>query len=70
MGRIKTGVIKRAAKELLDQEKFSSNFDKNKEIVKKHVSNKKSRNQIAGYITKISKSNAKQELRINDKEEK
>lgn len=56
MGRIKSKLVKRTTKTLLKEEnKFSSNFNKNKEMVKGQISSKKIRNQIAGYLARFKK---------------
>jgi len=59
MGRIKLQLIKRTTNKLMKEhrEDFKENFDENKKIVEKHttVSNKRLRNKIAGYVTKLKK---------------
>jgi len=59
MGRIKTALIKRASKKLysLYKEKFEPTFDGNKVLVKGYLpeANKKLRNIVAGYITRMVK---------------
>ncbi|OIO41464.1 30S ribosomal protein S17e [Candidatus Pacearchaeota archaeon CG_4_9_14_3_um_filter_31_7] len=55
MGRIKTTLVKRNAEKVLEayRENLSGDFEKNKGIVKRVIStDKKKRNQIAGYIAK------------------
>ena len=56
MGRIKITAIKNLADELIGQfgDKFSTDFEKNKETVNevKEVKSKKTRNILAGYITR------------------
>jgi small subunit ribosomal protein S17e len=62
MGRIRTTLIKRVAKKLLQEhgEEFGTDFNKNKEIVDRYLKvSKKMRNVIAGYIVKLKKSNTK-----------
>lgn len=60
MGRIKTSFIKHTALELFEKhsEKFSTDFEKNKEVVKGliDIKSKKIRNMIAGFITSFKKS--------------
>ncbi len=60
MGRIKTQLIKRLTFQLMRKHKdeFKQAFDENKVIVAKHLSsdNKKLRNIIAGYVTRLMKS--------------
>ena len=59
MGRIKTVLIKRKTRELLKMhgDKFTPDFEKNKEVVSKMIStqSKKLRNIIAGYVTRLVK---------------
>ncbi len=61
MGRIKTQLIKRVTFDLLEEhrDEFSASFDENKQKVAEltDVSSKKIRNVIAGYITRLVKSN-------------
>lgn len=57
MGRIKSKLIKRTSLSLLSQSnRFTDKFDENKEILKNWLPSKKTRNQIAGYITRAKKS--------------
>lgn len=57
MGRIKTSFVKSIGKELFEkhEDKFSTDFSKNKEMVEKliNIKSKKLRNVIAGYITRL-----------------
>ncbi|HLC95994.1 MAG TPA: 30S ribosomal protein S17e [Candidatus Nanoarchaeia archaeon] len=57
MGRIKTALTKRLTHELMEKYggEFTSEFNKNKEVVNKlvSVSSKKLRNIIAGYATRL-----------------
>ena len=59
MGRIKTVLVKRVTHELMELhgDKFTDDFEKNKEIVDKLIEapSKKLRNVIAGYVTKLVK---------------
>jgi len=59
MGRIKTSFVKTIAKDLFEKhsDKFTIDFLKNKEIMKKLIDmkSKKLRNVVAGYITKLKK---------------
>jgi small subunit ribosomal protein S17e len=59
MGRVRTMLIKKIAMRIFEEnkEKFSDDFEKNKEILKEilKVKSKKIRNKVAGYITKIVK---------------
>ncbi|MFC1728110.1 30S ribosomal protein S17e [Nanoarchaeota archaeon] len=60
MGRIKTSLIKRVTKELVDKhrEELKGTFDENKNLVAQFtdVTSKKLRNVIAGYVTRLIKS--------------
>ncbi len=57
MGRIKSKLVKRTANNLLKQEnKFNSNFEDNKKLLKGLKTSKKIRNQVSGFITRQKKS--------------
>jgi len=61
MGRIKSALIKRTAKNLMKEENsFSNNFENNKKLLADTMPSKRLRNKIAGYITRLEK-NKKQE---------
>lgn len=57
MGRVRQTYIKRLAKDLVtaDSERFSDNFDENKEELKEmeEFNSKKLRNRVAGYIVRV-----------------
>lgn len=59
MGRVRQTYIKRLAKDLVaaDSERFSGDFDENKEELKKmeEFNSKKLRNRVAGYIVRVVK---------------
>ncbi len=56
MGRIKSKLIKRTGRSLLNEEnKFTDSFDHNKKVLNGLMPGKKIRNQIAGYITRKKK---------------
>ena len=59
MGRIKLQLIKRTTKKLMKDHRseFKEDFDENKKIIEKYtdVSNKKLRNAMSGYATKLIK---------------
>lgn len=56
MGRIKSKLVKKTAKNLLNIEnKFTKSFNENKKILFGLIPNKKTRNQIAGYIARLKK---------------
>jgi len=57
MGRIKTKLIKRNVKELIQiyPNKFSTDFNDNKKVVTEttELNSKKLRNVMAGYVTRL-----------------
>ena len=57
MGKIKSKQVKRSAKELIKKGiEFSKNFEDNKKILgNTTMPSKKIRNQMAGYLSKLSK---------------
>ncbi|MGC9209761.1 MAG: 30S ribosomal protein S17e [Acidilobus sp.] len=59
MGKVRTTLVKRTARELLSKYPglFNESFEHNKEVVSKLTiwSSKKLRNQVAGYITSLVK---------------
>lgn len=57
MGRIKSLLVKRTAEKLLgeEDEKFSDSFKNNKRILGDTMPGKRTRNVIAGYITRLKK---------------
>lgn len=56
MGKIKSKLIKRSARDLVEKGiEFSEDFKKNKEILGNTMPSKKIRNQIAGYLSKLNK---------------
>ncbi len=59
MGKVRTTLVKRTARTLLEQfpNEVSTDFNINKELVKKYVyvKSKKLRNRIAGYLTRLAR---------------
>ncbi len=57
MGRIKSTLIKRTSRQLLEQsdESFGKTFEENKKALGRTLSSKKMRNKIAGYVARIKK---------------
>jgi len=57
MGRIKTTLVKRTAKGLLERtpDSFSPNFEQNKKSLGNTMPSKPIRNKIAGYIARLKK---------------
>ncbi len=65
MGRIKSIMVKRAARQLLERENsFSSDFTRNKRLLNDTMPSKPIRNRIAGYMARLLKTNS---LKINTK---
>ena len=60
MGRIKSTLIKRTSKQLIENsnESFGKTFEENKKTLGTILPSKKMRNKIAGYIARI-KTNTK-----------
>ena len=57
MGRIKSTLIKRTSKQLIEKsdESFGKTFEENKKAIGSTLSSKKMRNKIAGYIARLKK---------------
>ena len=57
MGRVRQTYVKRLARDLVnaDEEKFSEDFDENKEELKEteEFNSKRLRNRVAGYIVRV-----------------
>ncbi|MEM2082955.1 MAG: 30S ribosomal protein S17e [Nitrososphaerota archaeon] len=66
MGRVKTGRVKRLAKEIFEKysKEINENFEKNKALVKQVLEGEKSKkiiNLIAGYLTILAKQKSETE---------
>lgn len=61
MGRIKTKLAKRTSRELIEKapECFDKEFSSNKKSLGKSMPSKRLRNIIAGYITRLKKTEKK-----------
>ena len=57
MGRIKSALVKRTSRKLIDNssDSFDKTFEKNKKSLGSYLPSKKIRNKIAGYIARIKK---------------
>jgi small subunit ribosomal protein S17e len=57
MGRIKSTMVKKAAKQLIVKENitFSEDFERNKKILSNLLPSKPIRNKVAGYISRLIK---------------
>ena len=61
MGRIKTTLVKRTSRQLIEQtpDSFNKEFDQNKKALGSILPSKKMRNKIAGYVARIKKNTKK-----------
>ena len=57
MGRIKSKLIKRTSRQLLekDDDSFGKTFEENKKTLGSILPSKKTRNKIAGYVSRMKK---------------
>ena len=55
MGRIKSTMIKRASRKLIQEYSFKDSFNENKKLLAGTMPSKKVQNKVAGYITKLLK---------------
>ena len=56
MGKIKSKAIKKTGNKLIKEKiGFSKNFEENKIILGKNMPNKKIRNQMAGFLSRLKK---------------
>jgi ribosomal protein S17E len=56
MGKIKSKLVKRTAKELIKKGiQFNKSFEENKKILGKTMPSKKIRNQMAGFLARLEK---------------
>lgn len=57
MGRIKSAMVKKAAKQLVGKENmtFNEDFENNKKILKGLLPSKPIQNKVAGYISRLMK---------------
>ncbi|MBM3234152.1 30S ribosomal protein S17e [Candidatus Pacearchaeota archaeon] len=69
MGRIKSALVKRTAKKLVEESIFTPGFEDDKKILGSLMPSKRIRNKIAGYLARLKKmqENEKEESMINAK---
>jgi small subunit ribosomal protein S17e len=62
MGRVKSALIKRTTRKLIElsPETYTSKFEDNKRMLAGTMPSKRIRNIVAGYLTRIKKSQSKQ----------
>jgi len=66
MGKIKTKLIKKTSKNLIEKGiEFGEDFEKNKKILGDTMPSKKIRNQIAGYLARLKKQEALKAKELN-----
>lgn len=61
MGRIKSLMVKKAARQLLNESVFNTEFENNKKFLRNTMPSKPIKNKIAGYITRLAKMRAKKQ---------
>ena len=57
MGRIKSQMVKRTARQVLTEGVFTEDFNKNKLVLKDTMPSKPIRNKVAGYLARLTKIN-------------
>ena len=68
MGKIKSRLIKRTAKTLVEKGiEFTEDFEKNKKILGREMPSKKLRNQIAGYASRLKRQEKANALKVPEK---
>lgn len=56
MGRVKTTLVKRTARDLLKEENvFTQDFNRNKKVLGNTLPSKRIRNMVVGYIARLKK---------------
>jgi len=65
MGRIKSTLVKRTARILLNEEnKFNEDFEKNKILLGNHMPGKSTKNKIAGYLSRLKRAEREKKAKI------
>jgi len=60
MGRIKSTLVKRTSRKLIENDSFSGSFENNKRVLGSNtMPSKRIRNMIAGYISRLKKVQAR-----------
>lgn len=60
MGRIKSALVKRTSKKIIDEnDSFNMSFEDNKKVLGNTMPSKRIKNMIAGYIARLKKAHAK-----------
>ena len=70
MGKVRPAFIKRTARELLElyRDRFKPDFEHNKRVVQEltNIKSKRTRNRIAGYITRLIKIEMKRQEALTE----
>jgi len=70
MGRIKSTLVKRTARELAKEDNlFTNSFEHDKKILGSTMPSKKLRNKIAGYIARLKKAEEQEKIRKREVEQ-
>jgi ribosomal protein S17E len=64
MGRIKSLMVKKAARQLLNEPVFNAEFENNKKYLRNTMPSKPIRNKIAGYIARLNRMKAKKQAEM------
>jgi len=65
MGKIKSKLVRRTAKTLLEKEiNFTEEFENNKKILGNTMPSKKLRNQLAGFLVRVKKQEKLDQLKM------
>jgi|TARA_Y100000310_G_scaffold306311_1_gene347329 ribosomal protein S17E len=68
MGKIKSRLVKRTAKTLIEKGiEFQEDFEHNKKVLGREMPSKKLRNQIAGYTSRLKKQEKANALKVPEK---
>jgi len=69
MGKIKSRLVKRTAKALIEKGiVFQEDFEHNKKVLGREMPSKKLRNQIAGYLSRLKRQEKANALKVPEKE--
>jgi len=69
MGRIKSSMVKKAARQLYSEvEGFNADFDNNKALLGGTMEYKSMRNKVAGRIVRLSRNDKKKKVKVSQDE--
>lgn len=69
MGRIKSTMIKKAARQMVSEPIFTEDFEHNKKVLGNSLPSKSMRNKIAGYVSRLMVMQRKEKTRKAKPEE-